>query len=104
MTFMRWLQKIWHAVSEPFILLKPIRFVIIPLTILLWALIYSAEGQDSIRAVVEFDRKCPQWGTLAWFVACVSLLALQSWYWSRQMLRVNFMQSGAEPVIAATGA
>jgi hypothetical protein len=101
MAFMRWLQKIWHAVSEPFVLLKPIRFVVIPLAILLWALIYSAEGQDSIRAVVEFDRKCPQWGTLAWFVACVSLLALQSWYWSRQMLRVNFPQCGVD-VGAAT--
>jgi hypothetical protein len=95
MAFMRWLQKIWHAVSEPFVFLKPIRFVVIPLAILLWALIYSAEGQDSIRAVVEFDRNCPHWGALAWFVVCVSLLALQSWYWSRQMLRVNFPQCGA---------
>lgn len=98
MAFMRWLQKIWHTVSEPFVFLKPIRFVVIPLAILLWALIYSAEGQDSIRAVVEFDRNCPHWGALAWFVVCVSLLALQSWYWSRQMLRVNFPQGdvGAE--------
>ncbi len=104
MTFMRWLQKIWHTVSEPFVFLKPIRFVVIPLAILLWALIYSAEGQDSIRAVVEFDRNCPHWGALAWFVVCVSLLALQSWYWARQMLRVNFPQSGAAAAMAETGA
>jgi hypothetical protein len=98
MAFMRWLQKIWHKVREPFVFLKPIRFVVIPLAILLWALIWSAEGQDSIRAVVEFDPKCPHWGALAWFVVCVSLLALQSWYWSRQMLRINFPQclSGAD--------
>jgi hypothetical protein len=103
MAFMRWLQKIWHAVSEPFVFLKPIRFVVIPLAILLWALIYSAEGQDSIRAVVEFDRDCPHWGALAWFVVCVSLLALQSWYWARQMLRVNFPQCGATAETAEQG-
>jgi hypothetical protein len=103
MAFMRWLQKIWHAVSEPFVFLKPIRFVVIPLAILLWALIYSAEGQDSIRAVVEFDRNCPHWGALAWFVVCVSLLALQSWYWARQMLRVNFPQCGTTAATAETG-
>ncbi len=103
MAFMRWLQKIWHAVSEPFVFLKPIRFVVIPLAILLWALIYSAEGQDSIRAVVEFDKNCPHWADLARFVVCVSLLALQSWYWSRQMLRVNFPQCGATAATAETG-
>jgi len=104
MAFMRWLQKIWHTVSEPFVFLKPIRFVVIPLAILLWALIYSAEGQDSIRAVVEFDRDCPHWGALAWFVVCVSLLALQSWYWARQMLRVNFPQCGADNATEEPGA
>jgi hypothetical protein len=100
---MRWLQKIWHKVSEPFIFLKPIRFVVIPLTILLWALIWSAEGQDSIRAVVEFDPKCPHWWALIWFVVCVSLLALQSWYWARQMLRVDFPQCGAAAETAEPG-
>lgn len=92
MAFLRWLQKIWHEVREPFILLKPIRFVVVPLALLLWALIWSDEGQDAIRAVVEFDQRCPHWGAVFWFILCVSLLALQSWYWSRQLLRVNFPQ------------
>ena len=95
MAFMRWLQKIWHTVREPFVLLRPIRFVVIPLAVLLWALIWSDEGQDSIRAVVEFDRLCPHWGAVLWFILWVTVLALQSWYWSRQLLRINFPQCAA---------
>jgi hypothetical protein len=92
MTFMRWLQKIWHSVREPFVLLRPVRFVVIPLALLLWALIWSDQGQDSIRAVVEFDKVCPHWGAVLWFILWVTVLALQSWYWSRQLLRIDFPQ------------
>jgi hypothetical protein len=95
MAFMRWLQKIWHRVREPFILLKPIRLVVVPLALLLWALIWSDQGQDSIRAVVEFDPRCPNWGAVFWFILWVTVLALQSWYWSRQLLRINFPQCAA---------
>ena len=95
MAFLRWLQKIWHSVREPFVFLKPIRFVVVPLALLLWALIWSDQGQDAIRAVVEFDQRCPHWGAVIWFIVCVSLLALQSWYWSRQLLRINFPQCTA---------
>ena len=45
----------------------------------------------------------PALGAVLWFVACVSLLALQSWYWARQMLRVNFPQCGAAAETAETG-
>jgi predicted acylesterase/phospholipase RssA len=89
---MRFLQKVWHALREPFVFLKPIRFVVIPLIALLLALIFSDEGQDSIRAVVEFDPRCPHWGAVLRFILWVTVLALQSWYWSRQLLRVNFPQ------------
>jgi len=95
MAFMRWLQRIWHSVREPFILLRPVRFVVIPLALLLWALIWSDQGQDSIRAVVEFDKVCPHWGAVLWFVLWVTVLALQSWYWSRQLLRIDFPQCAA---------
>jgi hypothetical protein len=92
MAFILFLRKIWRAVSEPFVLLKPVRFVVIPLGILLWALIWSDEGQDSIRAVVEFDQRCPHWGAVLWFAVWVTVLALQSWYWSRQLMRIDFPQ------------
>jgi hypothetical protein len=100
MAFMRWLQKIWHSVREPFVLLRPVRFVVIPLAVLLWALMWSDQGQDSIRAVVEFDKLCPHWGAVLWFIVWVTVLALQSWYWSRQLLRVDFPQCAATPQAA----
>ena len=95
MALMRWLQKLWHSVREPFVLLRPLRFVVIPLALLLWALIWSDQGQDSIRAVVEFDKVCPHWGAVLWFILWVTVLALQSWYWSRQLLRIDFPQCAA---------
>jgi hypothetical protein len=85
-----WLQRVWAVVREPLMFLKPIRFVVIPLVLLLLGLILAAEGQDAIRALVDFDKKCTHWGRIAWFVVCTTLLALQSWYWSRQLLRIDF--------------
>ena len=91
MGFMRWLQKLWRAVRKPIVgYFIPLRFVIIPLGVLLWALLASDEGQDAVRALVEFERRCPHWGRIALFCAVVSALALQAWYWSRQLLRINF--------------
>jgi hypothetical protein len=90
MGFMRWLQGVWHFVREPFLFLRPIRFVVLPLLVLLWALTASDEGQDAIRAVIEFDPVCSQWMHVTWFVFWVFLLALQAWYWSRQLLLIDF--------------
>lgn len=101
MSLIRFLQRLWHAVREPFLLLRPIRFVVVPLALLLWALISSDEGQDAIRAVVEFDRRCQHWGAVLWFVLWVALLGLQAWYWSRQMLRIDFPQVGVVSTSAA---
>lgn len=84
-----WLQRVWAVIREPLMFLKPIRFVVIPLVLLLLGLILAAQGQDAIRALVDFDRKCTHWGRIAWFVVCTTLLALQSWYWSRQLLRMD---------------
>lgn len=85
-----WLQKLWAIVRAPLVFLKPIRFVVIPLLLLLVGLIWAAQGQDSIRALVDFDKKCAHWGVIGWFVVWTTLLALQSWYWARQLLRVDF--------------
>jgi hypothetical protein len=91
---MKWLQKLWHAVSEPFRFLSPIRFVFVPLLLLGWGLIAAAEGQDAVRAIIEMDPRCPHWGLVALFAAAVTATALQAWYWSRQMLRIDFPVHG----------
>jgi hypothetical protein len=83
------LKRIWDAIRVCYFFVKPIRFVLIPLLLLLYALIWSAQGQDSVRALVEVDRDCPRFGRLAIFLLITFLTALQAWYWSRQLLRVD---------------
>jgi hypothetical protein len=96
MGFMRWLQRIWFKVRGPFAFLSPLRFIFIPLIALLWTLIASAEGQDAVRALVDFDDQCPRYAGIAGFVAIVILLALQAWYWGRQLLRIDFSEEQAD--------
>jgi len=90
MKFMQWLSAVWHRVREPLTFLKPLRFVIVPQLVLFWATSCSDQGKDTMRRLVEFsaERKHPV--VLGWFVVSVLILALQSWYWSRQLLRVDF--------------
>jgi hypothetical protein len=97
MGFMRLLQKLWRAVRKPLVAyFIPLRFVFVPLAVLLWAMLASDEGQDAVRALVEFERRCPHWGRVALFSLLVSALALQAWYWSRQLLRIEFPQCNTD--------
>ena len=91
---LQWLQRFWRTVREPFRLLAPIRLVAIPIALLLWALIWSAQGRDAMRALIEADERCPEWWQRILFCAVVTLTALQVWYWSRQLLRVDFPGPG----------
>jgi hypothetical protein len=86
---MRLLQRVWDAVRAWYFFVKPIRFVLIPLVLLLWALIWAAEGQDAVRALVEVDRNCARFGRLLFFLLVTFGAALEAWYWSRQLLRVR---------------
>jgi hypothetical protein len=83
------LQRAWAAIREVYFFVKPIRFVLIPLFALLAALVGSDQGQDSIRFLVDVDRDCPHYGRLAAFLLVTCAAALQAWYWSRQMLRLD---------------
>ncbi|HXT19482.1 MAG TPA: hypothetical protein VN923_01915 [Thermoanaerobaculia bacterium] len=94
---MKWLQKLWHLIAEPFRFLAPVRLVVVPLVLLGWGLISAAQGQDAVRAVIEMDKRCPDWGWLVLFCACVTATALQAWYWSRQLLRIDFPGVVEEP-------
>lgn len=98
---LQWLQRFWRAIGEPFRLLAPIRLVAIPIALLLWALIWSAQGQDAVRALIEVDERCPEWWQRVLFCAAVTMTALQVWYWSRQLLRVDF--EGPESAKASPG-
>jgi hypothetical protein len=86
---MSWLQRAWQAVREIYLFFKPLRFILIPLVLLLWALIAADQGQDSVRFLVELDPHCPRFGRIAIFLVMTFIAALQVWYWSRQLLRIQ---------------
>jgi len=92
---MRWLERAWEGLRAAYLFVKPIRFAIVPLALLLWALIGSDQGQDAIRSLVELDPRCPRFGRIALFLAVTSLTALQAWYWSRQLLRIDRVAAAA---------
>ncbi len=86
---MRWLQRAWDMLRTAYFFLKPVRFVILPLALLLFALIASDQGQDAVRSMVELDPRCPRFGRLILFLVVTCLTAVQAWYWSRQLLLVG---------------
>jgi hypothetical protein len=86
---MNWLQRAWEAIQRVYLFLKPLRFILIPLALLLFALIAAAQGQDSVRFLVEVDPHCPRFGRIAVFLVVTLAAALQVWYWSRQLLRIQ---------------
>lgn len=92
---LRWLEYVWDLVREGYSFIKPIRFIVFPLVLLAWALISAAQGQDSVRFLVEVDRNCPHYGRLAVFLLVVTAAAFQTWYWSRQLLRINSVSANA---------
>ena len=93
----RLLQRLWKPVLEVLAFLKPIRFVVLPLVLLTVGIFASNQGHDAIRALVEFDPGCPGWLGIFVFVAAVTFLALQSWYWSRSLLRIDFSRNPGDP-------
>jgi hypothetical protein len=92
---MSWLQKAWGAVREAYFFVKPVRFVFIPLALLLFALVQSDQGQDAVRFLVEVDPRCPRFGRMAVFLLVTAAAALQAWYWSRQLLRIDLVSGTA---------
>src|SRR5258706_3224485 len=92
---MKWLQRAWEAVREVYFFLKPLRFIMVPLALLLWALIAAAQGQDSVRFLVEVDAKCPRFWRISVFLLVTFVAALQVWYWSRQLLRIKRVSATA---------
>lgn len=93
---MKWLQRVWEAVHAAYLFFKPLRFILVPLVLLLWALLAAAQGQDSVRFLVEVDARCPRFWRIAVFLLVTSAAALQVWYWSRQLLRIQRVAAMAE--------
>jgi hypothetical protein len=89
----------WHQARALYQFVLPIRFSFIALAVVAFAFLSSDQGHDLIAALVEDD---PTAGGASahpiqriFFVPLVCLLALQIWYWSRQLLRIRYDDSPA---------
>lgn len=98
---MRVLQAGWRLIRTVYFFVKPIRFVVFPLLALLAALIWADQGQDSVRYLVDVDPQCPRYGRLAAFLLITFLTAVEVWYWSRQLLRVDRVSGMAQEYATA---
>jgi hypothetical protein len=88
--FMAW----WARVKRVYVFLLPIRFSFIALGVVAFAFLFSDQGHDIIAALTENDPRRISVSShpiqRAFFVPLVTFLALQVWYWSRQLLRMRF--------------
>src|SRR6185436_16561907 len=78
--------RFWRALQRLYAFLLPIRFSLIALFVLLFAFLFSDQGADILRALVE-DRARGTVARLLVLLLATNMLAYAVWYWSRQLLR-----------------
>jgi len=85
------ISRMWRRLKLVYLFLLPIRFSILALAVAAFAFIISAQGQDIVRALGEYDpiTGAPHWGRILGFLGLMNVLAYQIWFWSRQMLRLD---------------
>lgn len=77
----------WDAARELYRLLQPVRFSFLTLLVAAAALHLTDQGKDAIAALAEGNATWLRW---ILFVLLIGWFALQTWYWSRQLLRVRY--------------
>jgi hypothetical protein len=81
--------RIWVSTKRLYLYLLPLRFSFIALIVIAFAFLISAQGYDIIANLAEDDptgATPPHDGQRVGYIVGVIFLALQSWYWSRQLL------------------
>ncbi len=87
-----WIAKVWFAAKRLYLFLLPLRFSFLALIVVAFAFLVSAQGYDIIANLAEDDPTgaTPSHdGQRIGFIVGVVFLALQTWYWSRQLLHVK---------------
>ena len=82
----------WNAAKRLYHFLLPLRFSFLALIVIAFAFLISAQGYDIIAHLAEDDptgAEPPNTGQRWGYVGGVIFLALQIWYWSRQLLHVK---------------
>lgn len=80
---------LWQSARKLFLFLVPLRFSFLALIVVAFAFLASAQGYDIIAHIAEDDptgATPPHTAQRIGFVLGVMFLALQTWYWSRQLL------------------
>jgi hypothetical protein len=89
-----WFVGLWRKARLLYQFLLPVRFSFLALGIVAFAFIVSDQGHDIIARLVEDDPVANADSAnpyqRAFFVPLVFFLALQIWYWSRQLFRIRF--------------
>lgn len=86
-----WLIRVWQDVKRLYLFLLPLRFSFIALAVVAFAFLLSAQGYDIIAHLAEDDPTGalpPHTWQRFGFIAGVIFLALQTWYWSRHLLKM----------------
>lgn len=84
----------WAPARRLYRFVLPLRFSALALGVVGFAFLASDQGRDVMAAFVEDDPSGSGIAVHTWqrwcFVPLVTLLALQIWFWSRQLLRLRF--------------
>lgn len=92
-TWVARLSAAWASAKRLYLFLLPLRFSFLALAVVGFAFIISDQGHDIIAAMTENDPLSIEVSSHPiqrfFFVPLVTFLALQIWYWSRTLLRVE---------------
>ena len=83
---------LWHKAKRLYLFLLPHRFSFLALIVIAFAFFVSAQGYDIIASLAEDDptgATPPHTGQRIGYIFTVIFMAVQIWYWSRQLVRVK---------------
>ena len=84
-----WIARLWRSAKRLYLFLLPLRFSFLALLVIAFAFLISAQGFDIIANLAEDDptgATPPHDGQRVGYIVGVIFMALQVWYWSRQLL------------------
>jgi hypothetical protein len=84
-----WIGRLWRSAKRLYLFLLPLRFSFIALIVVAFAFLVSAQGYDIIANLAEDDPTgaTPSHdGQRIGYIVSIVFLAVQTWFWSRQLL------------------
>ncbi|HKR63423.1 MAG TPA: hypothetical protein VJZ00_06790 [Thermoanaerobaculia bacterium] len=87
-----WIARVWREAKRLYLFLMPLRFSFLALIVIAFAFLVSAQGYDIIANLAEDDptgATPPHTGQRIGYIFGVIFMAVQIWYWSRQLLHVK---------------